>query len=407
MFKNIFIVAKREYLKVVKKLTFWLTTLFFPVFIIIVSLVSGLSGEKFEQNIENNDAIESILIIDKSGIIIEDVLTSFKQYSFGDNLEEATTLVQTSQYDIAIYYPENVLETKEIKAVEQSKDLFSGASATFLSQEILKQSILQELGTDLKITAIKENFSVEVTSFNDEGEKQPGFERFVVPVVSILIYFILIMFSTSYLLMSVAEEKENRMIEIVMSAIKSKELIWGKILGQLGIVLTQVAALFVLAIGSMLIVGSNFNLPINLADLSIAPAQIIGGTFYIICGFLIMANLMVGVGAATPTYKEAQSFSSIFILLSIIPIYFAPIILSDPSGTVSLIVSYFPLTSSLILLFRNALGEIALWESIFSGTILIAYVMASFYLSFKMFEYGALEYSKRISFKRLAKSFKS
>lgn len=406
MLRNIIIVAKREYIKVVRKPTFWLTTLFFPAFIVVASLISGLSGETLENSIENNEAIDNIVVVDESGLIKEEVLSNFKEYKFVDSLDQARELVRNNEVDIAIYYPENVLENRDIQAVEQTQGFLSGASTSFISQEILKQSILKELGNDEKITAVKENFNVDITSYNEEGEKQPGFERFIVPIVSVVIYFVLIMFSTGYLLMSVAEEKENRMIEIVMSTVRPRELIWGKILGQLGIVLTQVATLLSLAILSLVVAGTNFNLPIDFSEITITPEQIIGGVFYIVCGFLIMANLMVGVGAATPTYKEAQSFSSIFIILSILPIYFVPIILSAPSGTVSLIVSYFPLTSALILLFRNALGEIALWESIFSGTLLIFYVVVSFYLSFKMFEFGALEYSKKISFKNLLKNLK-
>lgn len=401
MFKNILIVAKREYLKVIRKKSFWATTLFFPAFIVLVGFISGTSGDALEQSIENNDSISSVEIVDETGIIKESVLEGFDEYRFVNDFSVATKDVREGRYDLAIKYPVDVLQNRNIESVERTSGFLSGASTSYLSQEILKQSILSELDDPGKATAIKEDFNVDITSYNEEGELQPGFERFVVPLISVIIYFILIMFSTGYLLMSVAEEKENRMIEIVMSTIKSRELIWGKILGQLGIVFTQVSTLVTLGVLALVIAGSSFELPINLSEIAIRPEQVIGGIFYIVSGFLIMANLMVGIGAAMPTYKEAQSFSSIFMILSIFPIYFIPVLLTAPSGPVAIFVSYFPLTSAMILLFRNALGELALWEGILSAVVLVTYMLTSFYLSFKLFEFGALEYSQKISFNNL------
>ncbi|MCA9390441.1 ABC transporter permease, partial [candidate division WWE3 bacterium] len=66
--------------------------------------------------------------------------------------------------------------------------------------------------------------------------------------------------------------------------------------------------------------------------------------------------------------------------------------------------SYFPLTSPLILLARYVFDALPLYEMIMSGTLLILYVLGALYLAFKLFELGSLEYTEKLSFKRIFKT---
>ena len=122
--------------------------------------------------------------------------------------------------------------------------------------------------------------------------------------------------------------------------------------------------------------------------------------FYLACGYLIMAHFIMGAGASFPTLKESQNFIGYFILLSILPIYFLNILITEPSGIMSMILSYFPFTSAMILLFRNLSGQLSLGEEIFSALVLIGYVIISFVIAFKLFKAGSSEYNSRISLKR-------
>src|SRR6185369_7067733 len=109
--------------------------------------------------------------------------------------------------------------------------------------EWIKASILTNLPTDLQ-TAYNAKFSTQTKAFDTQGQEvDTSGAKLVVPIASIAIYMLLTSFATSYLLMSVSEEKENRVMEIVLSNLKPKELITGKILGQIGVVITQVLIL--------------------------------------------------------------------------------------------------------------------------------------------------------------------
>lgn len=194
----------------------------------------------------------------------------------------------------------------------------------------------------------------------------------------------------------------------MLSSVTPKELIGGKIIGLIGIILTQVILLILLSIAGIAFVifllssqaGSSAILPsINLATLNINPLQILLDIIYIFLGFIVMACTMVGVGSAMPTYRDSQSFASVFIILSIFPMYFVSLIIAEPSGTIAQIFSYFPYSAGLILLFRNALGVLSPLEIILSLVLLIVYSYLIFVIAFKLFEFGSLEYTKKISFK--------
>ncbi len=400
MNSKILLVAGREYLKVIRKPSFWIATLFFPIFFIIISLISGYSAQKFENKLKNDAKnAKAIFVLDESGIIpASQVQAPFKLTT---NFDEALGLVKTEQADALLFYPKDLASAGKIMVFAQDKGIFLSTRFNEIAQNLVKQSILQGLGDQTKIKAFNTAYQVDVKSYKKGEEVKIGPETFIVPAISVILYFTLTTFATSFLLMSVSEEKENRMIETVLSLLQPKQLIAGKILGQISIVLTQLGTLLLFIAVGFAVVKLKLPFNLNLSEIHITFRQVFFGLFYTICGFLILSNVMVGVGSAMPTYKEAQSFSSIFIIISIFPVYFTSLLLAEPSGTIARVLSYFPLSSSIILIFRNSLGELSRLELVASSVTMVLYVILSFILAYKLFEIGSLEYNNKISVKRL------
>jgi ABC-2 type transport system permease protein len=398
------IVAQREYVKVVRKPSFWISTLIFPVLMGVLIFISGYSSASVDNKVEEDvKQLKQVLVLDESGLLNTATLTSPFQLTL--DKASAVEAVRSKQADAFLYYPSDIAISHKLEVYGQDRGLIANGIYSDLAQTLLKQNLLLSMGDTDKIQLFNASLESSATVYEDGNVVKQDFNSLIVPIVSVMIYFTLIMFASSYLLMSVSEEKENRVIETVLSIIKPKALILGKIIGQIAIVVTQLIILLALIAAVMVITKTQ--LPIDLSTVQVTAGQLFWGLFYLICGFIIMANVMVGVGAAMPTYKEAQSFSSIFIILSILPIYFAAIIIAEPSGTVAMLSSYFPLTAPMILLFRNALGELSTTELIFSAALLLVYVYLTLILAFKLFEFGSLEYSKKISFRRFLSSLLS
>jgi len=219
----------------------------------------------------------------------------------------------------------------------------------------------------------------------------------------LIAYFIMITFAVGWLLMSVSEKKENRMIETILSMVRPRDLIWGKILGQVAIVFTQFAILIGFAAVGFAALKLKLPIPIDLSQINYDPVQVITGVWYLLCGFLIMANTMVAVGSIMPNYKDASSFSSVFIILAIFPIYFFSLLMTAPSGLIAIITSYFPYSAAMVLLLRSALHALPVWEMALSSLVLGSYVVISFYLAYKLFEIGSLELKNKVSIRQIVK----
>ncbi len=413
--KKSFIVAKREYIKVVRKPTFWLSTLFLPLFLVVISFISGYSSMQLEEKLKSEaENANKVLIVDSTGYIKPEIYS--EKIVSATDVNAGIQEVINGTADALIYYPADIAQNKKIEIYSQDKGLLLNESYNNLASNLLKQSIIVDLNDANKITVYNADFDYQVKTYKEGKETNFSLSDLLVPGISLVIYFMLTTFAVNYLLLSVSEEKENRVMEIVLSSISSKDLILGKIVGLIGVIFTQVLLLTVLSLVGLVVTsallggsGSMFDLGSLLGSLNISTGQLIGqivlGVVFTFSGFFILACTMVGVGAASPTYKEAQSLSSIFVLLSIFPIYFITIIISDPSGDLAKIFSFIPFTASFVLLFRNALGALTLPEIILGVVTLLLYCVIFVVIAFKLFEYGALEYSKRISFKEFFSTF--
>lgn len=401
MSKPFLVVFKREYFKLIKSKAFWATTLIMPIFIVIVSVVSGTSGQAMEDKLKEvaNNA-KSIFVLDETKIIPDSVFVG--NLIKTDNYDYALNQVKNGNADAFIKYSSDIFTTKSIEVNSIDKGIMSLGSYDDFAKNLLKQGILTSFNDQVKVGLFNSTFTIQSKLFKDGQESTSGVEKLVLPIASIIVYFLFTTLSTSYLLMSVSEEKENRMIEIILSTVKPKDLIMGKILGQVSAVLTQIIALITMAL--IFLNSQKLNLPIDLSKVEINPAQVILAIVYLLIGFIILATTMVGVGAAMPTYREATSFASIFIMLSIFPIYFFPLILVDPTGLISNIVTYFPFTAPMIVMLRSALGAITPVEIVISLVTLIIFIYLLAQTSYKLFEIGSLEYNQKISFKALFKT---
>lgn len=392
-------VMKREYLKVVKTPSFWLATLFFPIFIIAISLLSGYSGAAFEESLkEAAESADKIAIYDETGIISKDFIV--EPFEMVDDFEAALSGVKDEDIDALFVYGENFVE-EGIGVYAQEKGLFSMGLFNEIAINLVRQSIIMGLDDPQQISALVADLWVEETLYDGGVESDFSLEQFIIPGISVMLYFILVAFSTSYLLFSVSEEKENRVIETILSVVKPRELILGKLLGQVGVVLTQLFTLILLAFVGLRLTEGTMPIEIDWSSVEINLGQILLAVFYTATGFLVLANMMIAVASAVPSYKEAQSFSSVFIIASIAPMWFIMSIFAEPSGTLATALSFVPFTSSFILLFRNALGELETVQILLSILVLSFYVWASFYIAFKTFELGSLQFGRNVSIRKI------
>jgi ABC-2 type transport system permease protein len=409
MNNNIITVAKREYINIVKKRSFWISTLFLPLFIILIGFISSYSSQQAQENFEEVEEFDSgtrILILDDTNNLTDEFFNSSEVFIKVEDKDNAIDQVKQEDAEAFFYYPENLFtENEQIEIYRQNDNIIENSGYNSAAIAIISQSVLSQLTPQQK-AATQGTLTANVTAYEQGQVKDSDLTRLIVPGLGVVIYFLMVVFGINYLTSSVSEEKESRMIEILLTSISSRELLIGKLIGLIGVIVTQMLLLTVFAVIGIMLVKNQINIPISLSDLVFDPIQIVYAALCIVLGFLILASIMVGVGSAMPSLKEAQSISSSFMVFTIFPLYFAGTLFSDPDSSLAKILSFVPITAPLVLLFRNAFNVISPLEMILSLISLLIQLIFSIYLAVKLFEIGSLEYKEKIRLDRVWKVIK-
>lgn len=400
-------VIRHEYLTIVKQPSFWI------VMIAIPSLIGAVIGLTYIGNKSSAERIEEIAselknvsIIDNSGLINTAVVEQTGlEFTANADPSEAKEQVRKGTLEALIVYPENLAETKTYQAYLSTDDLTKSSGVTGIADNLLKTSLFVPLGSAEVIALAQNGASGDVTMFRD-GVATGGFNDYIAPGIFLVLFYIIFAFSISYMLTSVSEEKENRSMEMVLTYVKPHVLIVGKLLAVSLVTLTQVAFFALLAFAGLLIMrqmGNDIALPagIDLNEINFSPLPIFFGAVYLVIGFLMFAGFMTATAAAAPSSKEANNFSSVFFIGAFIPFYFFMPIITDPRGPLVQFLSYFPLTSPVVSLIRNTVGNMEGIEPWLILVVMTIFMLISIWIAVKAFRLGALEFGSAIKLSKL------
>ena len=406
MKKNVFEVAKFEFLKIIKKKSFWLATLFMPILIGVIALISGLSSENAAKLPENPTGFSKIYVYNSEGILDNSMLKDpFQKTEDKDHILEQ---VKKDNSVVLVEFSDNFFEDLSYRLyLGNDADFIGSTSLLSIVNSLIKQSATIKISDPYVIKALNQTPSSVSYVYNDEGEFiKEGYEKYLLPVASMVVFFLAVYISSSFLLQSVSAEKENRMIETILSIVDKKSLMFGKMLGLLGVMFVQLFTWVVLGLGIYRVVMMKFSLPFPIdfsnIDTSLLPLNI----FLVIAGFLFFAAIMTGVGAIGTGAEDSRNLSSIFILLSMLPMYLMGLLITNLNGSIAVFLSYFPFTSFMVLLIRNSFGALSLVELVIGICTSILYVILALLIAFKLFELGCLMYNRRPSFKEILEFFR-
>ena len=253
-----------------------------------------------------------------------------------------------------------------------------------LSEAAPESEVIERLKDPLRLAGV----AVDSTG----AVQQLNFPR----VLFFLVLAFLLMFSLAmtggFLLQGLGEEKENRIMEVLLSSVTPAQFMIGKVLGLGAAGLSQILAWVVsgriiLELLSSVASGVELSLP------GLGPT-LVAFVFFVL-GYLLFATLMAGVGAISPTTRESQQLSIILTLPLIVPIYGWIYIVENPTAVVVRIGTFFPLTAPLIVLQRLGPEAIEPWELAASLVVLGLSVVGAMLLAGRVFRAFLLSYGKR------------
>jgi ABC-2 type transport system permease protein len=212
----------------------------------------------------------------------------------------------------------------------------------------------------------------------------------------------LLMFSLAmtggFLLQGLGEEKENRVIEVLLSSVTPTQFMVGKVLGLGGAGLSQV--LVWVTAGRILLAV----LPSVFPDLELVLPGLpltIGALAFFVLGYLMFATLNAALGAISPTARESQQLAILTAAPLIIPIYASSYIIENPTAGIVKFLTFFPMTSPMVVLERLGPEAIDAWEVGVSFMVLALSVTAAMFLVSRIFRAFLLSYGQRPSMRML------
>ena len=275
-----------------------------------------------------------------------------------------------------------------ISASGSNRNRFASFLTLSLIAERLDPSLLDRVisGADYVRVHVGEDGSVSP----DDDE----LNQFVVPVIFTVLLMISIFMGAGTLLESVSEEKENRMVDVLLTSVSPLSLMAGKILA-LG---TTSLVQMVVWIASIAMIGPQIvdQIP-NAADLEIAPLTLAYVSLFFIAGYFLFSVILAGVGSATTSAKEAGPITTMIVLPAGIPIWLVQVILSTPDGGVARVLSFIPVTAPTAMMLRIASADVSNAEILASLAVIVLAGVVMLFASARVFRAGLLLYGQRMT----------
>ncbi|HUR28467.1 MAG TPA: ABC transporter permease [Planctomycetota bacterium] len=211
------------------------------------------------------------------------------------------------------------------------------------------------------------------------------------PLVFVYLLWVSIFTIAQLLLTNTIEEKSNRIIEVLLSSISPLALMTGKILGIAATGLTTIICWIGFFLLGWKVAPTFMNLPVDV-DFGIIisdPSFLLSFVVYFLLGFLLYASMMVGIGSACNSIKEAQNLMSPIMVLLMLPLLAMMPVGQDPNGTLARILSFVPPFTPFVMMNRAA-GPPETWEYVATTLLLVISVLVAFYAAAKIFRVGIL-----------------
>jgi ABC-2 type transport system permease protein len=443
---KILIIIKREYLTRVTKKSFLILTLLMPLlFAGIMILPSYLMSRE-------NEKEEKVAVVDRSTLFLgqlEDSKSTKFQYIPEADYNKIKDNLKNNGYYALLEIPQNILTLNKVivfSAKQINIEVKNHIDWQLEKQleDVKRAELINRIGIpdlEKQIQDTKANISVETIKLGDDGVAKKGSTEIAMGVgyaAGFIIYMFVFIYG-SMVMRGVLEEKQNRIVEVIISSVKPVQLMMGKIIGLAAVGLTQFLIWIILMAGiftgaksmfgsdealqkmakaqSENIMISNNQASVQIMQ-NIEPNQfdkiaeqieginfpLILGCFlvFFILGYLLYSSLMAAVASAVDSEEDMQQFMLPITIPLIAAIIMLVNVIKNPEGSLAFWGSMIPFTSPIIMMVRIPFG-VSWYEIAISIAILILTTYGTIWMAAKIYRTGILMYGKKPTWKELGK----
>jgi ABC-2 type transport system permease protein len=395
---NLWKIARAEYLRLAGKRSFILSLIGMPLFIGAVIAIAIITA------MPKGDS-RPLGFVDLPRVT---EATPAAGYAWPDDLaapvafaDETAARAALEAGEIQAYYliPADFLSTRSVSILTYGSSPSGEAREAF--EEYLKAHLLTRAPAEAQ-KILLEGTTLYYRAAEDPREMLA--EGFIVgailPFVIGFFFLMVVMSSGGYLLQAVTTEKENRMVEVMMTSVSPFTLIAGKALGLIGVALTQILV-WIIALAIALVIGAR---EVSWLREVKVPWDTLGITaLYFLPTFVLLAGMMITVGSMVTELQHGQQISGFFNLLFMVPFFFLVLIFTNPDSPIMVLLTLFPTTALMTVAMRWGVTAIPMWQLVLSFVLLLAAALGSIWLAARVFRLGMLQYGQPISLSGLTR----
>jgi len=422
------IIIRREYMERVTKKSFIITTLLMPVIMLAMMMAPVLIAMFSESDSRN------ILVVDNSVDNISSGLENTSVLTFVPVSVAVDSARRIESADAVLVIPQNIYEKNGTLQLytngASSMDVESAISSQI--NELIEARRLREYNIenlDEIVNAVESDVRIQSMRNDEESTESSTMLSYMLGLILTLMLYMCLLLYGQMVMTSIIEEKNNRVLEIVVSSVKPTQLMLGKICGIGLVAVTQIviwgvllAAMSAFVLPAVLPAGvsadmaalsagdvtaANLNTDIEL----IQALSMLGNVAYIVKlfgllllflvgGFMLYAAIYAAIGSAVDNIQDASQLQSIVIFPIIIGIIVAMQAATDPSSSMAMWTSMIPFTSPMVMMARIPFG-IPAWEVIASFAILLLSFFVVVWFAAKIYRVGIFMYGKKPTVKEL------
>jgi len=399
-------VIKRELKERLFSKTFIVMTLLIPGLIVIMFGIQALlystesKNLKFELITENPDLISKFenefshesFVTNKN---YKFIYSSMPREMFNEYLKKKRQEIADEKLTGIIFIPSTALKDKKIEYyskspqnISLSRELEGPINKVLIDSYFMNRTLTQE---ELDFARRGIDFAAFKVS-KDENIQEEGYGNVVLAYAFTFLLYISLLLVGQMTMQSVIEEKSNRIVEVILSSVSSRELMTGKILGAsiTGVVQMGIWLLTIMAAAS----SAWYTLPEDIV-LNVKPDVVIYVLTNFFIGLILFISLFATVGAIFDNPQDASSGTTPIIMLIIIPFFISMSIMENPNKPYAEIASLFPFASVIVMPARMSLIDVPLWQLIASVVINILTIILIFPIAGKIYHVGILRTGKK------------
>lgn len=397
------LIFRHEFRKTIKRIGFIILTLAVPVLLLL-----GIGIYHVASGVAKSPQVIKLGYVDEVGGFDQFTTQGNTSLVRFNSLEEATKALVSKDVTEYFVIPQDFISTGIVNLYTLQKELAPSAATTAAIKNFTSSNLLAERVPANVIARVEAPLNVTITTLTSTGAvapQQAGYANFIVPGIFGLLLALSLVFSSTYVLQSLSEEKENRLMEVLLSSVSTRQLVTGKVLGLGAAGLVQVVVWVIslpllLKLASAVIGGivSSIHVPASFWVL---------GVMYFILGYFLYAVVSAAVSAMSSTIQEAQSLGAIYNLFNIVPLWFISLLLLFPNSPVWIVLTFFPFTAPVLVIMRLGLTGVPAWQLGVSVGVLLLCIIGGLLLDAKLLRAYMLMYGKRPNLREIVRGLRS